>query len=134
MKKLALVLVAALAVATFASAQGMPWGAYPNSTAQAQLIKVDGKLALINGMIGLTSGGKTYYTPMLGRLVGFVSGLNEGASVRLEGYEYPLSYAPGFSTLAVTKLTLNGKDYDLSSSGGFGHGMGGMRGGTRGRR
>ena len=134
MKKLALVLVAALAVATVASAQGMPWGAYPNSTAQAQLIKVDGKLALINGMIGLTSGGKTYYTPMLGRLVGFVSGLSEGASVKLEGYEYPFAYAPGFSTLAVTKLTLNGKDYDLSNSGGFGYGMGGMRGGMRGRR
>lgn len=136
-KKLVLVLVAAVAVASVASAQGAPWRSYPNTTTQAQLVKVDGKLALINGVIGVTSGGKTYYTPMLSRLVGFINGLSEGASVKLEGYEYPLALAPGYSTLAVTKLTLNGKDYDLSTANGYGPGygmQGGMRGGPWGRR
>jgi hypothetical protein len=52
--------------------------------------------------------------------------------VKLEGYEYPLAYAPGYSMLAVTKLTLNGKDYNLGSYGpGFGPGYG-MHGGPRG--
>lgn len=145
MKKLALVLVAAIAVASVASAQAVPWRFAPNTATQAQLVKVDGKLALINGVIGVTAGGKTYYTPMVRRLVGFINGLSEGAAVKLEGYEYPIALAPGYSTLAVTKLTFNGKDYDLSTSGGFGyggHGMqggmqgsqDGMRGGARGRR
>jgi hypothetical protein len=135
MKKLAFILVAALAVAGVASAQAVPWGPYAHSADQTKLVKVDGKLALINGMIGLSAGGKTYYTPMLTRLVGFVNGLNEGSSVKLEGYDYALTYAPGYSMLAVTKLTLNGKDYDLSNNGqgfGPGYGMYGMHGGPRG--
>jgi hypothetical protein len=137
MKKLAIILVAALAVAGVASAQAVPWGPYAYSADQAKLVKVDGKLALINGMIGLSAGGKTYYTPMLTRLVGFVNGLNEGSSVKLDGYEYPLAYAPGYSMLAVTKLTLNGKDYDLGNNGqgfGPGYGMYGMHGGPGGMR
>ena len=132
MKKLVFILVAALAVAGVASAQAVPRGPYAYSADQAKLVKVDGKLALINGMIGLSTADKTYYTPMLTRLVGFVNGLNEGSFVKLEGYEYPLAYAPGYSMLAVTKLTLNGKDYNLGSYGpGFGPGYG-MHGGPRG--
>ena len=135
MKKLVFILVAALAVAGVASAQAVPWGPCAHSADQTKLVKIDGKLALINGMIGLSAGDKTYYTPMITRLVGFVSGLSEGSSVKLEGYEYPLPYAPGYSMLAVTKLTLNGKDYNLGNYGpgfGPGYGMYGMHGGPRG--
>jgi hypothetical protein len=132
MRKLVTVLVVALAAASVASAQPAPWGAPPWGQAQAQTVTVEGKLALINGTIGVQSGGKTYYTPMIGRLIGFVDAIKEGASVKIEGYERPLPSAPETSMLAVTKLTVAGKDYDLGRSAGMGPGMhGGMRGGPR---
>ena len=124
MKRMALILIATLAVAGVASAQTGPWG-YPGYWGnQGQPVKVDGTLVLTNGVIGVQSGGKTYYTPMLGRLVGFVNGLAEGASARLEGYAYPLGYEAGYSMLAVTKLTVNGKSYDLVAPGRYGQGYG----------
>ena len=134
MKKLVIVLVVALAAAGMAVAQGAPGPVGPPGwyQSQTQIVKAEGKLSLINGMVGLKSGGKTYYVPMLGRLSGFVEGLKEGASVKLEGYEYQLPYAPEYSTLMVTKLTFGGKDYDFSQLAhgrmGFGWG-GGMMGG-----
>jgi hypothetical protein len=60
---------------------------------------------------------------MLARLGGFVSGLDEGTSVKPKGYQYPLAYAPVLSVLAVTKLTFSGKDYDLSDTGFKGLGL-----------
>ena len=137
MKKTAVVLILALAVAGAAVAQGAPapWGppGWNLSQTPAQSIKVEGKLALINGIIGLKSGSKTYYVPMLGRLAGFVEGIKEGASVKLEGYEYPYAAAPEYSMLMVTKLTVGGKDYDFSqlAYGGMGGRHGGMWGGRR---
>jgi len=130
MKKLMIVLVAALAAAGVAVAQGAPapWGPPGWNQPQAQSVKVEGKLSLINGMIGLKSGGKTYYVPMLSRMAGFVEWIKEGASVKLEGYEYQLPYAPEYYTLMVTKLTVGGKDYDFSQYGGFGLWGGGHRG------
>ena len=136
MRKLVTVLVVALAAASVASAQPAPWGAPPWGQAQAQTVTVEGRLALVNGAIGLQSGGKTYYMPMLGRLSGFIDGLKEGATIKVEGYESQLPYAPNTSMLAVTKITVAGKDYDLGQYAGMGPGMhgrhGGMRGGMRG--
>jgi hypothetical protein len=86
-------------------------------------------------MIGIKSGTKTYYLRNVGRLAGFVEGVKEGASVKVEGYAYPLPAAPDYSMVHGTKLTVGGKVYDLSQYGGFGGGMGqrgGMRGGARG--
>jgi hypothetical protein len=45
---------------------------------------------LVNGMIAVQSGGKTYYVGGLNRLIGFIDGLKEGASVKLEGYAFAL--------------------------------------------
>ena len=130
-KKIAIVVVLALAVAgvVFAQVAPAPFGPYGYTQTQAPLVKVDGKLALINGIIGVKSGSKTYYLPMIGRLAGFVEGIKEGASVKVEGYEYPLAAAPEYSTVMVTKLTVGGKDYDLSQFAGYGMGRGGMMGG-----
>jgi hypothetical protein len=133
MKKIAVVLVIALAGAGVLVAQAAPWGPPGYSRPEGQTVKVDGKLALINGIIGVKSGSKTYYTPMLGRLSGFVEGIKEGSSVKLEGYEYPIAAAPEYVTLMVTKLTVGGKDYDFSqlAHGGMGGRRGGMMGGRR---
>lgn len=136
MKKLVTLLVLTLAVAGVAVAQPGQWGTPPWDQAQGQTVKVEGKLALVNGAIALQSGGKTYYVPMLGKLAGFIDGLKEGATVKLEGHESELPYAPNYLMLAVTKLTVGGKDYDLGQYAGRGMGgrmhdgrYGGMRGG-----
>jgi len=99
----------------------------------AKTVTVEGKLALINGTIGIKSGTKTYYLPNLGRLAGFIDGVKEGSSVKVEGYEYPLAGAPEYSTVMVTKLTVGGKDYDLSqaSCGNMMGSRGNMMGGRR---
>lgn len=149
MKKVAVLLVLALALGGLATAQPGPgaWGppgpygygpqgrAVPPAFApvQGEVVKVDGTLSLINGRIALKSGGKTYYVPMLGRYAGFIEGLKEGAYVKLEGYEFPYPVAPEYSMLRVTKLTVGGKDYDFSQ---LGYGLGGYgpRGGMMGRR
>ena len=126
MKRTGIVLVLAMIAGTLLIAQSTPapFPAPGFTQAAAQIVKVDGKLALINGIIGIKSGSKTYYVPMLMRLSGFVDGIKEGASVKVEGYEYPLAAAPEYSTVAVTKLTVGGKDYDLSQFAGYGYGPG----------
>jgi hypothetical protein len=121
MKKFALLIALSALIAVAATAQASP---ALTAQTQAQTVTVEGKLALINGMIGMKSGTKTYYLPTLGRLAGFVEGIKEGASVKVEGYAYPLAAAPEYVTLAVTKLTVGGKDYDLSQAAGHGMGMG----------
>lgn len=132
MKKLVVLAVVALTAcgAIFAQTVPVPYGSPAYAQTTAPLVKVDGKLTLINGIIGIKSGSKTYYLPMLQRLSGFVDGIKDGASVKVEGYEYPLAAAPEYSTVMVTKLTVAGKDYDLSQYAGYGYGMGwGHRGG-----
>jgi len=88
-----------------------------------ETVSVSGVLGAAKGLIALTAeDGKVYYVPGLSRLAGFVDGLKEGAQASVEGYAAALP-GDGF-LLRVTRLTLNGKDYDMSSLG-----MGGERGG-----
>jgi hypothetical protein len=117
MKKIIALLLSGLIVAGALSAQ------------TATVTKVEGKLSLVNGMIAIQSAGKTYYVGGLQRLVGFIDGLKEGASVKVEGYARALPAAPEYIHLRLTKLTFNGKDYDLSQFGGKGKSRGGMMGG-----
>ena len=130
MKKAFVVLILVLAAGGLVVAQAAPWGPPGYVQPQAQVVKVDGTLSIINGMVGIKSGGKTYYTPMLTRYAGFIDGLKEGAYVKVEGYEYPLAIAPEYSTIMVTKLTVGGKDYDFSQLA-YGYGY---KGGMKGRR
>jgi hypothetical protein len=78
----------------------------------AETSTITGKLELINGNIALKNDAAVYYLVGLGRLVGFVDGLREGAEVSLEGWAFA---APGRSenqSFFVSKLTINGKEYD----------------------
>lgn len=129
MKRILIIVAAGLVAAGSLSAQAFgprAQGVAPQ-TQDLETVKVDGRLALINGMIGVQSAGKTYYVGGLNRLIGFVDGLKEGASVKLEGYALQVPAAPEYFHLRATKLTFAGKDYDLSNS--FGRGaMGGMMG------
>jgi len=132
MKKLLFVVALALVGGAALFAQVGPGMMGKRNSAQsagqtaAKTITVEGKLALINGTIGMQSGSKTYYLPNLGMLAGFIDGVKEGSSVKVEGYEYPLAAAPEYSTVMVTKLTVGGKDYDLSQTA-RGRMMGGRR-------
>jgi hypothetical protein len=137
MKKTVSALVLILAAAGIAMAQAAP--AAP-TTAQ-QTVTVSGKLELIDGFISVKSGGTTYYTRGLDRIVGFVKELQEGAQVKLEGYSYPLGLPSGYSMLMVTKVTVGGKDYELPRMGALGrfgnagaNGQNGMMGTMNGRR
>jgi hypothetical protein len=146
MKRIALALIGVLLVTGIGFAQNAPQNAAPNAAAQTQVTKVTGKLELIQGVIGLKSGGKTYLIPKLQRVAGFVKGVEEGSTVSVEGYENPLPYTADVILLHATKLTVGGKDYDLGQQGfgmmggrNAGRGMmggnqGGMRGGMMGPR
>jgi hypothetical protein len=113
MKKI-IVTVIALAALSAASFAQVPMAA---QAAKGQALTVSGKLELIDGAIGLKSDGKTYIVQRLMHLVGFVKDLQEGAAVKLEGTAYPLPYTKDVYMLEPTKLSFNGKDYDLSQEG-----------------
>lgn len=120
-KRIAVLIVTGLVIVGSLSAQGMPNPPAP----QAQTVEkstINGKLALVNGMIAVQSGSKTYYVRGFNHLIGFIDGLKEGATVTLEGYGYPIPNAPEYQYFMSTKLTFNGKSYDLYT----GQGPGGM--------
>lgn len=127
MKKIAIVSLMALALAAGLSAQAFP-GPGAVADASQEVVKVEGKLAFKNSHVALVAKDKTYYVGIPAWAYGFVEGLKDGATVKLEGYEASLPLAPEYSHLRVTKLTVGGKDYDFSDAG-FGRGgMGGGRG------
>ncbi len=120
MKRTFMILAALLVVAGIAAAQ--PVAPAPNAPAAS---KLEGRLSLVNGFVGIQTKDKTYYVHIPGRLYGFIDGLKEGAQVKLEGYEEALPQAPEYAHFFVTKLAIGGKEYDLSAS---------FRGGTMGGR
>jgi uncharacterized membrane protein YgcG len=135
MKRTFLVLAIVAIVAGMGFAQTAPVAPAGQLAAPA-IVKVEGKLALVNGFPGIQVKDKTYYVQIPAWFYGFVDTLKEGASVKLEGYERTLPQAPAYSYLLVTKLSVGGKDYDLSNARGMGHmqgGQGRMMGGKRGR-
>ncbi|QQO10597.1 hypothetical protein [Breznakiella homolactica] len=119
MKRIAIIVGMGLIAAGAVSAQAWgPRGTPPGPAPQvqpAETTKVSGKLALVNGMIAVQDGGTTYYVNGLGRLVGFIDGLKEGATVNLEGYAFPIQGAPEYQHLRLTSFTFNGKTYDMAA-------------------
>jgi hypothetical protein len=133
MKRIALVLAAALIAVGSSFAQS---ATAPTAATQATVTKATGKLELVQGVIGLKSGGKTYLVPRLQRVAGFIKGVEEGGTVTVEGYESSVPFATDVIVLHVTKLTVGGKDYDLGQAGmgaGRAMGRGSMQGMMQGR-
>ncbi|MDR2510616.1 MAG: hypothetical protein LBC77_08240 [Spirochaetaceae bacterium] len=81
-------------------------------------VTVTGVLALTQGHIALKEGDTTYFVGGLGRLVGFVDGLKEGARVTLEGAAISSPNDAKLKMLRVSKLSINGKEYELDQQGG----------------
>jgi opacity protein-like surface antigen len=117
MKRLGLVLAMALAIVGGAFAQSSKIADAAADQSAPQVTQISGNLALINGHVAIKSGDKTYYLQGIQRLLGFVDGLKEGSSVKVEGYSLPMQAAPEYVFMRLTKLTFNGKAYDLSQAG-----------------
>ncbi len=133
MKRIAVLVLSGLILAGTLSAQATTGTAPASANQTATITKVEGKLALVNGLIAIQSAGKTYYVQGLQHLLGFIDGLKEGAAVKVEGYAQNVPVAPEYFMLRLTKLTFNGKDYDLSQLGARGMGRGGQAGMMGGR-
>lgn len=121
--------------ALFAQARGPGLNGPGAQIQSVEAVKVEGKLALVNGFIAVQSKDKTYYVMGIQPLIGFIDGLKEGATVKLEGDAFEMPMAPEYLVLRASKLTFNGKDYDLSRGPGMmGRGSfgGGMMGGRQG--
>ena len=128
MKKIGFVLAIALVAISTASAQGWSnWGT------PSQSVSVNGTLQLQNGQIAVATGSTVYFVPTLGRYIGFINGLREGARVSIEGYTSGNYIEP-------SKVTIYGKYYDFAPNNlsqewgndyhsGYGHGGYGHRGG-----
>lgn len=123
MKKTALLTALVLAVATSVFAQGfgpgMGTGVGPQLgmgpvDLNQQVIKIEGKLTLYQGHPAVVTKTDTYLIRLPSFLYGFIGELKEGAQVKLEGYAQAIPYAQNTWLFLATKLTIAGKDYDLS--------------------
>jgi hypothetical protein len=102
----------------------------PESFAGPEKSEISGNLEISHGFISVESGGVVYYVMGLHRFFGFIDGLKAGAAVTLEGYaRLQQNAAPergsrqmrefmrqnqNLRFFRVTKLSIGGKDYDLS--------------------
>ena len=148
MKKTVIAMVILLAAAGIASAQ--PWGGQggmmgqgtnnfgqrswaPAQTAPTlEKITLEGTLELVNARIVIKKDAKTYYVMIPSRLYGFVDGLKEGASVKVEGYVHEVYGVKDSFAVRAEKLTVAGKTIDLGTAAGTPAPFGGMRGGANG--
>ena len=102
-------------------AQGWPWtrpgpdGSRPRrEPPAAETVTVSGSLIVSRGSPAVKSGDDIYLVKGINRLVGFVDGLKEGAQVTIDGFALTSPRDSNFKVLRPSKLTLNGKTYDLS--------------------
>jgi hypothetical protein len=118
MKKMLLFCVCALFAATTLCAGPRGRGGFSPQfnvpREQNETVSVTGTLAVANGRIALQADQKTYYIIGIQQLVGFVPGLTEGAKATLDGTVSSLPQAKNNYILQVSKLTLDGKEYDIS--------------------
>ena len=88
-----------------------------------ETVTISGTMVVANGMPALKSGDDTYFIGGVSSLIGFVDGLKEGAQVTVEGTVITIPGRNSLKYLNGSKLTLNGKSYDLTPSLGMGMGM-----------
>ena len=80
----------------------------------AEKVTISGSLTVAHGSPAVKSGDETYLITGIHRLLGFVDGLKEGAQVTIEGSTFTSRQDSGLKFLRPAKLTLNGKNYDLT--------------------
>lgn len=132
MKKIITVMIIALTMSSLSFGQAVSEPPAPRATrttrltpATPEITTVSGKLVWANGGIAMQNADAVFYFGAC-PLIGFVDGLEEGASVTLEGYVFDIPFrqlsadanTPAAKMIRVTKFTFNGKDYELTP--GFG--------------
>lgn len=88
-------------------------GAFPPPMAP-ETVTITGTLGIVQGDLAVQQNGVTYHVYGLNRYIGFIDSLKDGARVTLEGSAFSVSSDDKTKYLRVTKLTLNGKEYDLA--------------------
>ncbi len=130
------VLIVAIAAMAVGAASAQPFvgrgygyaGQLPQAVAAPAATTVTGTLGLVDGRIAIKDGDKTYIAMSINRLVGFVDGLKEGATVKAEGLSHEIPGVKDTWGLIVDKLTIGDRVIDLDSAA-YGRGAFGMRGG-----
>jgi hypothetical protein len=103
-----------LGLAAMVQAQVWGPGRSRRSTPAPVTVTISGTMVVANGMPALKSGDVTYYISGISRLIGFIDGLKEGAQVTFEGVATASPNNQNIKFLRATKLTINGKVYELS--------------------
>jgi hypothetical protein len=119
MKQNVLCVLLALGAVTLVSAQGRDRGGMGHSgmgspPVATEKVTVTGNLTIAQGMLAVKSSDITYLASGLQRFVGFIDSLKDGARVTLEGYAAANPNDAKTKFLRTTKLTINGKDYELA--------------------
>ncbi len=87
--------------------------AFPYASLSVEKISLEGTLELVDARVAIKKDNKTYYVMLPSRLYGFVDGLKEGASVKLEGYSHAIPETENSFAVRVDTLELGGKKIDL---------------------
>lgn len=114
-----MLVVLALGIAVMAQAQGRGhsgWGRDYRDIPPVETVTVSGSLTIVQGSIAVKDGDATYLVGGLFRFAGFIDGLKEGAQVKIEGKAVTSPQDSRLKFLRPSKMTLNGRDYDLASS------------------
>ena len=80
-----------------------------------ETVTVSGTMVVAQGMPALKSGEVTYFVSGISQLIGFIDGLKEGAQVTFEGVVTTSPSDKNIKFLKPSKLTINGRVYELSS-------------------
>jgi len=97
--------------------QAQVWGPGWNqrNIPAAETVTVSGTMVVAQGQPALKSGDVTYFVSGISQLIGFIDGLKEGAQVTFEGVATTSPSDKNIKFLRPSKLTINGKVYDLAS-------------------
>jgi len=106
-------LVLGLAAMVQAQVGGSGWNR--RNAPAPETVTVSGTMVVARGMPALKSGDVTYFVSGISQLIGFIDGFKEGAQVTFEGVVTTSPNDQNIKFLRASKLTINGKVYELSS-------------------
>ena len=112
MKQKFLIILLIIGITAFASAQRFEWnrGGLP----AGEEVTLTGTLVITHGAPAIKSGDVTYIIPGINRFSSLVDGIKEGAQVTIEGMSINHPTDNSLKFVRASKLTYNGKSYDLS--------------------
>lgn len=143
-KRIVFAIIGLAALVGIVSAQGfapmMGRGAYPYAAPAAPAVKtLEGKLQIVDGVAALVVKDVTYILHFPGFFrTAYIEEIKVGATLKVEGSEYPAPAGQTRPIFAATKITVGSKTFDLATQfqgrGAYGAmPYGGMMGGRGGR-